>query len=132
MSLVAASNLLLASLAPLGLLDPPGLIAQSLIAQSLLAQPWFQPVMMLLCVAIATAWLTARWMIRRRSGCAGDCSRCTAHGAETLAGGGAQTGACGRPPGGGIRPDGLRVLQNSQALRGSGSQTANVPPRTDV
>lgn len=120
MSLVVASNLLLASLP--GLLDPPGLLAQSL-----LAQPWFQPVMMLLCVAAATAWLTARWMIRRRSGCAGDCSRCTAHGAETQPGG-AQAGACGRPPGGGIRPDGLRVLQN----RGAGSQTANVPPRTDV
>ena len=114
MSLVVASNLLLASL--------PGLLAQSL-----LAQPWFQPAMMLLCVAAATAWLTARWMIRRRSGCAGDCSRCTAHGAETQPGG-AQPGACGRPPGGGIRPDGLRVLQN----RGAGSQTANVPPRTDV
>jgi hypothetical protein len=112
MSLVVATNLLLASL--------PGLLAQSL-----LAQPWFQPVMMLLCVAAATAWLTARWMIRRRSGCAGDCSRCTAHGAETHAGG-THAGACGRPPGGGIRPDGLRVLQN----RGPGS--ANVPPRTDV
>ncbi|MBA3549715.1 MAG: hypothetical protein H0T76_24820 [Nannocystis sp.] len=119
----------------------PGLLEPLLLAQSLLAQPWFQPVMMLLCVAAATAWLTARWIIRRRSGCAGDCSRCTAHGPETHAAGGAlsggaQPGACGRPPGGGIRPDGLKVLQNrgpgSQAPRGSGSRTANVPTHTDV
>ena len=98
----------------------------AVLAEGLFAQPWFQPVMMLLCVAAATAWLTARWMIRRRSGCAGDCSRCTAHGAET------RPGACGRPPGGGIRPDGLRVLQG----RGAGSEaprsSANVPPRTAV
>ena len=98
MSLVASVNLLVALAEPL---SEPGL----------LAQPWFQPVMMLLCVAGATAWLTARWLIRRRSGCAG---------------------ACGRPPGGGIRPDGLRVLQG----RGAGSEaprsSANVPPRTAV
>lgn len=92
-------------------------IVFSLLAEGLLAMPWFQPVMMLLCVAGATAWLTARWLIRRRSGCAGDCSRCTAGGAQT------SPGACGRPPGGGIRPDALRVLQ---------SGNANVPPRTDV
>jgi hypothetical protein len=113
MSLVVSVNLLVALAEPL---SEPGL----------LAQPWFQPVMMLLCLAAATAWLTARWMIRRRSGCAGDCSRCTAHGAET------RPGACGRPPGGGIRPDGLRVLQG----RGAGSEaprsSANVPPRTAV
>lgn len=90
----------------------------AVLAEGLFAQPWFQPVMMLLCVAGATAWLTARWLIRRRSGCAGDCSRCTAGGAET------SPGACGRPPGAGIRPDALRVLQ----ARGG----ANVPPRTDV
>jgi hypothetical protein len=88
----------------------------AVLAEGLLGQPWFQPVMMLLCVAGATAWLTARWMIRRRSGCAGDCGRCTAGGAAT------SPGACGRPPGGGIRPDALRVLQGP----------ANVPPRTDV
>jgi hypothetical protein len=123
MSVVASNLLMIAALA-----EPP--------TQGLLGQPWFQPVMMLLCVAGASAWLTARWMIRRRSGCDGDCSRCTAHGAETQpgsqAGVGSQPGACGRPPGGGIRPDGLRVLQNrspgSQALRSS----ANVPPRTAV
>lgn len=92
-------------------------IVFSLLAEGLLAMPWLQPVMMLLCVAGATAWLTARWLIRRRSGCAGDCSRCTAGGAQT------SPGACGRPPGGGIRPDALRVLQ---------SGNANVPPRTDV
>jgi hypothetical protein len=93
-------------------------VASMTLIAVLLEHPWFQPVMMLLCVAGATAWLTARWMIRRRSGCAGDCSRCTAGGAET------QPGACARPPGAGIRPDGLRVLQNRGA--------ANVPPRTDV
>jgi len=92
-------------------------LAEQVLLGRLFGQPWFQPVMMLLCVVGATAWLTARWMIRRRSGCAGDCSRCTAHGAET------QPGACDRPPGGGIRPEGLRVLQD----RG-----ANVPSRTDV
>lgn len=92
-------------------------IVFTLLAEGLLATPWFQPVMMLLCVAGATAWLTARWLLRRRSGCAGDCSRCTAGGART------SPGACGRPPGGGIRPDALRVLQRGNT---------NVPPRTDV
>jgi len=101
-----------ASMTLIAVLAEQGLLGQ------LFEQPWFQPVMMLLCVAGATAWLTARWMIRRRSGCAGDCSRCTAGGAET------SPGACGRPPGAGIRPDALRVLQ----ARGG----ANVPPRTDV
>lgn len=70
-------------------------------------QVWLQPALMLACVAAATAWLTARWLIRRRSGCAGDCSRCTAHGAETEPG----PGACGRLPPSGVRPAGLRVLQ---------------------
>jgi hypothetical protein len=132
MALVASVNLLVAALAEWsGLADWSGLaewaglaeLAEPLAEPGLLGQPWFQPVMMLLCVAGASAWLTARWMIRRRSGCAGDCSRCTAHGAESH--GPARTaGACGRPPGGGIRPDGLRVLQ--------GRGAANVPPGTAV
>jgi len=88
--------------------------------------PWLQPVLALLCVAGATAWLTARWLIRRRSGCTGDCSRCVAHGAET------RPGPCGRPPGGGIRPDGLRVLQGQEPGSPGLRVTANVPPRADV
>lgn len=131
------------------------LVAPSLLA--LLAAPpepgaaaaWLQPALMLLCVAAAAAWLTARWLIRRRSGCAGDCSRCTAHGADTVPGA-SEPGACRRPPPSGVRPEGLRVLQGpgsssslrgSSALRGSSSPLrgssplggpANLPPSSSV
>ena len=77
---------------------------------------WFQAGAMLVCVVGAVAWLTARWVIRRRSGCAGDCSRCTAHGAATEPGPCARTGPT--LGGTGVRADGLRVLQGP----------ANLPP----
>ncbi len=82
------------------------------------AQDWFQLAAMLLCVTAAVAWLTARWLIRRRSGCAGDCSRCVAHGAATTPG----PGACRSEHG--IRSAGLRVLQ--------GPRSANLPPSGHV
>ena len=86
-------------------------------------QAWFQVGAVLLCVIGAAAWLTARWLIRRRSGCAGDCSRCVAHGAETRPG----PGACGHTHGGtGIRSDALRVMPSP-----SPGQT-NLPPRGGV
>lgn len=74
------------------------------------AQEWVQPALVLLSVAAAAAWLTARWLIRRRSGCTGDCSRCAAH--ETA-------NACHKPTGG-IRPAGLHVLQSPTNLPRSG------------
>lgn len=80
-------------------------------------QQWWQAGAMLTCVVAATAWLTARWLIRRRSGCAGDCSRCVAHGAQTSPG----PGACGHD-GKGIRSAGLKVLPGA----------ANLPPSRDV
>lgn len=71
----------------------------------------------LLCITAAVAWLTARWLNRRRSGCAGDCSRCVAHGAETT------PGTCARTQDGpGIRSASLRVLPG----------TANLPHTGDV
>lgn len=79
-------------------------------------QQWWQAGAMLACIVAAVAWLTARWLIRRRSGCAGDCSRCTAHGAAT------EPGPCAGTGGTGIRAAGLRVLR----------ETANVPPRGPV
>jgi hypothetical protein len=79
------------------------------------AQDWLQLAAMLACVTAAVAWLTARWLIRRRSGCAGDCSRCVAHGTATTPG----PRACSRDDHG-IRPAGLRVLQ--------GPGSANLPP----
>ena len=87
-------------------------------------QAWFQVGAVLVCVVGAAAWLTARWLIRRRSGCAGDCSRCVAHGAETRPG----PGACGHTHGGtGIRSEALRVVP-SPPPPGS----ANLPPRGGV
>ena len=80
------------------------------------AQDWVPLAAMLACVTVAVAWLTARWLVRRRSGCAGDCSRCVAHGAAPTAG----PGACSRDDPHGIRSAGLRVLQ--------GQGSANLPP----
>lgn len=74
-------------------------------------QAWVQPALVLLSVVVATAWLTARWLIRRRSGCTGDCSRCTAH---------APSGGVCHKPTTGIRPAGLQVLQSSTNLPRSG------------
>jgi len=54
----------------------------------------------LAAVALAAGWLTARWLIRRRSGCSGDCSRCEASGRTPCA-----------LPTTGIRPPGLKVVQ---------------------
>jgi cobalamin synthase len=34
-------------------------------------QAWVQAGAALLAVAVAVAWLTARWLIRRRAGCTG-------------------------------------------------------------
>lgn len=90
-------------------------------------QAWWQTGAVLVCVMAATAWLTARWLIRRRSGCAGDCSRCVAGGAETRPG----QGACGHTHGGtGIRSESLRVVRSGgppgQAM------PANLPSRGDV
>ena len=77
-------------------------------------QAWWQTGAMLLCLSVAVAWLTARWLIRRRSGCAGDCSRCVAHGAETRPG----PGACGhKHEGPGIRSASLRVLPGANLPR---------------
>lgn len=83
-------------------------------------QGWVQPALVLLSVAAAAAWLTARWLIRRRSGCTGDCSRCAAHEPSGT--------ACHKPSGlpgprgltGGIRPPGLHVLQGPTNLPRSG------------
>lgn len=82
---------------------PPLLLADGV-------QAWVQPALVLLSVVVATAWLTARWLIRRRSGCAGDCSRCTAHEPSG--------GVCHKPtnPITGIRPAGLHVLQSPTNL----------------
>ncbi len=86
-------------------------------------QQWWQAAAMLACVVAASAWLTARWLIRRRSGCAGDCSRCVAGGARTTSPGGAGPGACGHNHDGkGIRSAGLKVLPGS----------ANLPPTGGV
>ncbi|HEY0139174.1 MAG TPA: hypothetical protein VGB85_34035, partial [Nannocystis sp.] len=72
-------------------------------------QAWWQTGAVLVCVMAATAWLTARWLIRRKKGCAGDCSRCVAGGAATTPG----PGACGHTHGGtGIRSDSLRVVRS--------------------
>lgn len=79
-------------------------------------QAWVQPALVLLSVVIATAWLTARWLIRRKGGCTGDCSRCAAHEPNALHG---PPGACHKPSGG-IRPAGLHVLQSSTNLPRSG------------
>lgn len=77
-------------------------------------QEWVQPALVLLSVVVATAWLTARWLIRRRGGCTGDCSRCAAHEPSG--------GVCHKPttPTTGIRPAGLHVLQSSTNLPRSG------------
>lgn len=76
-------------------------------------QAWVQPLAVLLAVVAASAWLTARWLIRRRSGCTGDCSRCASHTPGP--------GACHKPATG-VRPPGLHVLQGP----------TNVPRPTDV
>jgi hypothetical protein len=78
-------------------------------------QAWVQPALVLLSVVVASAWLTARWLIRRRSGCTGDCSRCTSAGAQPS---GTAT-PCHKPTGG-IRPASLHVLQSSTNLPRSG------------
>jgi hypothetical protein len=44
-------------------------------------QALWQQLAALVVVAVAAAWLTARWLIRRRSDCGGACSRCTGAGA---------------------------------------------------
>lgn len=75
-------------------------------------QQWLQVGLALASVAAAVAWLTARWLIRRKAGCAGDCSRCVA--------GGAEVGPCQRPPTTGVRPPGLHVLQGPANLPRSG------------
>jgi hypothetical protein len=77
-------------------------------------QAWVQPALVLLSVVVATAWLTARWLIRRRSGCTGDCSRCTSSSRPS------GPGAPCHKPTGGIRPAGLHVLQSSTNLPRSG------------
>lgn len=81
-------------------------------------QAWAQPVLVLLSVAAAAAWLTARWLIRRRSGCTGDCSRCVAHAPDA--------GPCRSSlgpthhPNHGIRSPGLQVLQGPTNVPHSG------------
>ena len=83
-------------------------------------QEWWQAGAVLVCITAAAAWLTARWLLRRKRGCAGDCSRCVAGGAETRPG----PGACGHTHGGtGVRSDSLRVVQ---------TPPANLPPRGGV
>jgi hypothetical protein len=78
-------------------------------------QVWWQTGAVLLCITAAVAWLTARWLNRRRSGCAGDCSRCVAHGAE------ARPGPCARTQEGpGVRSASLRVLPGAANLPHSG------------
>lgn len=67
----------------------------------------------LAAVALATGWLTARWLLRRRRGCGGDCSRCTSAGRTP----------CALPntlPGPGVRPPGLRVVQPGGNVTGPG------------
>lgn len=55
----------------------------------------------LAAVALAAGWLTARWLLKRRKdGCGGDCSRCSASGRTPCA-----------LPTTGIRPSGLKVVQ---------------------
>jgi hypothetical protein len=85
-------------------------------------QAWAQPILVLLSIAAAAAWLTARWLIRRRSGCTGDCSRCVAHAPNA--------GPCRTPsrpahhpphrPATGIRSPGLQVLQGPTNVPHSG------------
>jgi len=92
-------------------------------------QAWWQTAAVLVCVVAASAWLTARWLIRRKRGCAGDCSRCVAGGAATTPG----PGACGHTHGGtGIRSDSLRVVRSGGPPAGSHAMPANLPPRGDV
>ncbi len=64
------------------------------------AQVLVQQVAALLVVAGAAAWLTLRWIMRRRAGCGGDCGKCAARGASPCA-----------SPRVGVRPEGLRVIQ---------------------
>jgi hypothetical protein len=66
-------------------------------------QAWVQAGAALLAVAVAVAWLTARWLIRRRA----------AGGADT------RPGPCGKPPSG-VRPAGLQVLQGPTNLPRAG------------
>ena len=84
-------------------------------APSLLADAgwhaWVQPLAALLSIAVAVAWLTARWLIRRRAGCTGDCSRCASHTPGP--------GACHKPTTG-VRPAGLHVLQGPTNLPRAG------------
>jgi hypothetical protein len=68
-------------------------------------QAWVQAGAALLAVAVAVAWLTARWLIRRRAGCTGA--------ADT------RPGPCGKPPSG-VRPAGLQVLQGPTNLPRAG------------
>jgi hypothetical protein len=83
-------------------------------------QAWWQAGATLLCLSVAVAWLTARWLIRRRSNCAGDCSRCVAHGAKTRVGAGPGAGTCGhKHDGPGIRSASLRVLPGANLPRSS-------------
>ncbi len=68
----------------------------------------WQVAAVLACVTGASAFLTTRWVLRRRRGCTGECSRCPSRGASTT--------ACQPKPTTGLRPAGLQVLQTPPNL----------------
>lgn len=103
------------------------------LASQLDLQALWQQLAALAAVAVAAAWLTARWFARRRGECGGACSRCT-HACERAEGaisppGAARVGAPPDPPRG-VRSPGLRVVQP-----GSGPDARQSPfvgdPRRD-
>lgn len=78
-------------------------------------QVLLQQLAALAAVALAAGWLTARWLIRRRSACGGACSRCEGASACEKARGTAEhdappPAASSAPPRG-VRSDALRVVQ---------------------
>jgi hypothetical protein len=97
------------------------------LASQLDLQALCQQLAALAAVAVAAAWLTARWLARRRGECGGACSRCThacarAEGAVSRAAGDAPP-----DPPRGVRPAGLRVVQAGSGASGPQSPFAGDP-----
>ncbi|HEY8374862.1 MAG TPA: hypothetical protein VIK91_00180 [Nannocystis sp.] len=79
-------------------------------------QALWQQLAALAVVVLATAWLTVRWLTRRRGPCGGVCSRCTACENSRGASDAKISGAISRTePARGLRPAGLRVVQGPGA-----------------
>lgn len=84
-------------------------------------QALLQQLATLAAVALAAGWLTARWLLRRRSECGGACARCEGASACEKA---ASAVPPAREPARGVRSPGLHVIQSGPA---SAARPGNLP-----